>query len=128
MLLFQCGEKASLNFQRNISNFIQKQGTLVGQLQRTGFPASPVPGLRFLVAEKLAFQHGSRNCRTVDPHKGLVFAGAGIVQTLCKSFFARTRGPIDQNCGVAAGIALRPGLNGCKLGAFGFYVREAGFR
>ena len=30
LLLFQCGEKASLNFQRNISNFIQKQGTLVG--------------------------------------------------------------------------------------------------
>lgn len=68
------------------------------QLEEAHFSALGSAGKStFYIAEQFAFQKVFRECRAVDRHKGMVFAGTGVVDALRKELFSGSGFSVDQD-------------------------------
>ena len=76
-------QQPPLKGKRQVSDFIEEQGSGVGQLEHARLALTPRAGKRaFLIAEKFAFQQPFGDGGTVHGHERLVFAQAGGVDAL----------------------------------------------
>ena len=98
-------QQPPLKGKRQVSDFIEEQGSGVGQLEHARLALTPRAGKRtFLIAEKFAFQQPFGDGGTVHGHERLVFAQAGGVDALGEQLLARAGFPADEQVGVRGGV------------------------
>ncbi|MCY1431760.1 hypothetical protein D9M71_477360 [compost metagenome] len=84
--LLQHTQQLDLHRQRHVADFIEEQGTAVGQLKTPG-TAGDGPGKgALLVAEQFAFQQLGRDRATVDRHERR-FTALGVVMQVARHHF-----------------------------------------
>ncbi|MPM67283.1 hypothetical protein SDC9_114205 [bioreactor metagenome] len=93
-----------LQRQGHVADFVQKDCAAVGQLEFAGVAALERPGKGSLfVAEQLGFQQIVWNGRAVDADKGLVAAGAELMDRVGHQLLAGAGFSQDQNGGSCFG-------------------------
>src|SRR5882724_978443 len=96
-LLLQNSQKLGLQFERYIAHLIQKERSLVRQLESSN-PLGYGAGKRaFLVTKQLAFKKAERNRCAVHLYKRMTLARAQIVHVAGDHFCASTRLALDDD-------------------------------
>src|SRR5207302_1649084 len=98
-LVLQHAKQLRLQFERNLSDFIQKQRAFVSQLKPAYLLADCSSKGAFFVAKKLAFQKPSGDGGTVKFHKVAAGSRAQFVDRTRYQFFASAGFTKDENCG-----------------------------
>src|SRR3954447_6536036 len=98
-LVLQNAKQLRLQFERNLSDFIQKQRAFVSQLKPADLLADCSSKGAFFVAKKLAFQKPSWDGGTVKFHKVAAGSRAQFVNRTRYQFFASAGFSKDENCG-----------------------------
>src|SRR5215831_1408126 len=107
-LLLKDTKQLGLKFNRKLANFIQKERAPVSSL-KAAYPLSDCSSEgASLMSEKLAFQEISRDSRTIDRHKTVLTARAGIMNRACDYFLA--------------GAGLASDQDGTVHGRYHFYI------
>src|SRR5581483_4520345 len=89
LLSVQHATPLEVKLRRDVADFVEKQASLVRQLEASD-PAREGAGKRaFFVAEQFAFQESQRNRRAVDFDEGLVPPRAEIMERPREELFAR---------------------------------------
>ena len=97
-------QQLGLNMRRQLSDLIQKQGTVVGQLDLTNLTGRGRAGKGSLfIAEQLGFNEVFMEHRAVDLDKGAVGPVADGVDGLGHRAFAHAGLPGDENVGLRVG-------------------------
>ncbi|MDT4845116.1 hypothetical protein FQZ97_790940 [compost metagenome] len=104
--LLQYAQQLDLHRQWHIANFIEEQGTAVGQLEAPGAAGDGAGKRALLMAEQLAFQQLGGNRATVDRHERRFAALGVVVQVARHHFLAGTRFPEDQHARLGIGHLL----------------------
>ncbi|MPM72688.1 hypothetical protein SDC9_119664 [bioreactor metagenome] len=97
-------QQLGLHIKAHFTDFIQKNGAAVGQLEFAHFPALFRPGKRALfIAEQLRLQQIFRNGRAVYLNEGVAVPAAGVVDGLRHDLLAHAAFPENQHGAVGAG-------------------------
>jgi hypothetical protein len=100
LLFLKYAEKLGLQFQRKISDFIQKQRTPVSQLEAAcGLGHRSRKGASFMT-EEFALQQVTGKRRAIESHKTVLAPRASLVDRSCDHLFAGTGFALNQNRGV----------------------------
>jgi hypothetical protein len=111
-LLFpQDPEQLSLQAERQIADFIEKNGSPVGQFELSWFAGFQGSGERScLVAEEFRFKQLARYGRAIDPDERMIAPGTRLMDGLGEDLLAGTALAREQNgtgeCGQALGRIL----------------------
>ena len=107
LLVLQHSQKFRLQFQRDVSHFIEKQCSLVCQLQAAHLLGNGAGKRALLMSEQFAFQEAGGNRRTIQFDKALLFAGAHVVDGTGNQFLPGSRFSENQHGGIAGGHSCR---------------------
>src|SRR5260370_27280913 len=95
--LLQHAEQFGLQFERNFSYFVQKNGAAIGYFEASNPLRDRSCECAFLVSEQLAFQKARRNGRAVELDEGLGAPRAKIMNGSRNQFLSCTRVSIDEH-------------------------------
>src|SRR6185436_5870541 len=126
--LFERPQDLRLERQRQIADFIQEQGTSVGQLELPRLPRTRAGEGAFLVSKEFGLEKRLWNRRAVDGHKRTVGAGAEGMQRACKEFFAGAALALEQDRGIGRRRALQRDGHVLQLGIFAHDLRSPALR
>src|SRR4029079_2489886 len=95
--LLQHSQKLRLQFERDLSDLVQKDGSLVRYF-KTADPLSDGAGEgTTFMTEQFTFQQARRNCSAVQLHECVVSPRAKIMNGACDQFLAGAGLATDQN-------------------------------
>src|SRR5260370_38558363 len=95
--LLQNAEQFGLQFERNLSDFIQKNSASVGNLEAANALRDGSRESTSFVSEQLAFQQTGRNRRTVEFDEGFRAAWAQVLNCARDQVLARARFSVDEH-------------------------------
>ena len=95
--LLQDAQQLHLDFERQVADFVEKDGRMVGQLKPANLPRQRAGERALFPAEQLAFDQSGRNRRAVHPDHRARVAGAELVDLRRKQFLARAGLPDEQD-------------------------------
>jgi hypothetical protein len=100
LLFLEDAQEFGLEFEREISDFIEKQRSSVGSLKAPHGLCNGTGKSAALMSEKFTFEQCTRNRRAINRHEAVLPAWAGVVNPLCDDFFAAARFALNQNAAI----------------------------
>src|SRR5271166_3483128 len=90
LLLLNGTQQLGLQFQADVTDFIEKKRTMIGEFE-SAFLLHQGPGeSSFLVSKQFTFQQSRGNGSTVHSHQRVISPGAEVMDRACNHFFARS--------------------------------------
>ena len=101
-MILQHAQQLRLQFERDLSNLIEKQSASIGKLHAADFLADRSRKGSLLVPEELTFQQTCRDRGTVDPYKGSILSLAQAMNSARDQLFSGAGFTKDEHRGAAA--------------------------
>ena len=114
--LLQNTQQLHLHVQRQVTNFVQKNGTAVGQFKTPNAVGHGAGKGAFAMTKQFAFQQIFGNGCTIDGHKISAATVGLIVQGTRHQLFARSALTRNEHCGIGRRHALNQMPNGFGTG------------
>jgi hypothetical protein len=93
-------EKFWLQFERKVSNLVQKQGSAIGGLEAPCGLSYRASERASFMSKQFALQQSARNRRAIYGYKAIPAARAGFVDRLCYDLFASAGLSLNQDGGI----------------------------
>ena len=117
-LLLQDAQQFRLKFQRDVADFVQKQGALVRKFEAADFLSDRSGKCSLFMPEQFALQKPERNRGAIQLNEGAFAAGTQIVHRAGDQLFAGSGLAQDQHAGIRRrhnGYELQRGLQSGAL-------------
>ncbi len=101
-------QELGLEFQRDVADFVQKERSVVGQLEAAKFLRDGAGEGAALVAEQLGFEQAGGDCGAIDFDEGAIAARAEIMDGARDEFLARAGFAANQHGGIGGSDGLAP--------------------
>jgi hypothetical protein len=95
-------QEFGLQTQVEFRDFVEKERAAMGHLHASRFRSVGAGESPFFVSEELAFEQGTRDCRTVDLHKGTAAPRGKPMDHAGNNVFAGAAFALDQDGNVGA--------------------------
>ena len=96
-LFLEDPQQFRLQFERNISDFIEEKRALMRQFEAADLPRNRPGECAFLMAEQFTFQQASRNGGAIHFDKGVLAARTELMERARDEFLPCSRFPSDQD-------------------------------